>query len=51
VESSRRVGDFLVARFDHVHASTLRRATVLAPLRRAPRCVDLSHDPRLEPLS
>ncbi|HVU78240.1 MAG TPA: glycosyltransferase family 39 protein, partial [Gaiellaceae bacterium] len=51
VESSRRAGDFLVARLDDVRAATLRRATVLAPLRRAPRCVQPSHNPRLEPLS
>jgi hypothetical protein len=51
VESARRAGGYLVARFDDVRAGALRRATVLAPLRRAPRCVELSRNPRLEPLS
>jgi hypothetical protein len=51
VESERRAGAYVIARLDDVRASTLRRATVLAPLRRVPRCVELSRNPRLEPLS
>jgi MFS family permease len=51
VESARRAGSYVVARLDDVRAGTLRRATLLAPLRRAPHCVELSRNPRLEPLS
>lgn len=51
VESERRAGAYVVARLDDARAGELRRATVLAPLHGAPRCVALLRNPRLRPLS